>query len=337
MSNIYQVPTQIPGTVGVAPNQKFCVFGDNLATVTTAGYLNQIDLQSNPVSTTDVICAFYNFDLNTSVGIYAEFSVAINGQGVITLSQTGASGSGTVNAGSINQMAWYAANGTAVSGLATANNGVLVTSGAGVPSVSTTLPTGLAMQTPASIVLTNGTGLPVTGLAVGANSAMVVTNSSGVASATASMTNLQVVGGITGGTPKPFTLVAGDGVTITQDNGASTITVSATGFAWSDVVGTTQQMVVNKGYVASNASLVTLTLPATSAIGDRIAVQDSGLGGWTIAQNAGQTIRSNGNSSTTGVAGSLSSGQPFDVVYLLCTVANTEWAYNGGFGNYVYA
>jgi hypothetical protein len=42
-----------------------------------------------------------------------------------------------------------------------ANNGVLVTNGSGVPSISTTLPNGLAMGTPASITLTNGTGLPI--------------------------------------------------------------------------------------------------------------------------------------------------------------------------------
>lgn len=55
---------------------------------------------------------------------------------------------GTVNAGSINQLAWYAANGTTVSGLATANNGVLVTSAGGVPSISSTLPAGLTITTP---------------------------------------------------------------------------------------------------------------------------------------------------------------------------------------------
>lgn len=49
--------------------------------------------------------------------------------------------SGSVNAGLINQVAYYAASGNAVSGLATANNGTLITSGAGVPSISSTLPT----------------------------------------------------------------------------------------------------------------------------------------------------------------------------------------------------
>ena len=84
-----------------------------------------------------------------------------NASGSITIANTG--GSGTVNSGLINQVAWYAASGTAVSGLATAASSVLVTSAGSVPSLSTTLPTGLAMQTPASINLTNGTALPVPG------------------------------------------------------------------------------------------------------------------------------------------------------------------------------
>lgn len=47
--------------------------------------------------------------------------------------------SGIVNSGSINQLTWYAANGTTVSGLATANNGLLVTSASGVPSIGNTI------------------------------------------------------------------------------------------------------------------------------------------------------------------------------------------------------
>lgn len=43
-----------------------------------------------------------------------------------------------------------------------AANAVLVTNGSNVPSLSTTLPTGLALQTPASGVATNLTGLPLT-------------------------------------------------------------------------------------------------------------------------------------------------------------------------------
>jgi hypothetical protein len=67
-----------------------------------------------------------------------------NGNGTITIAATS---SGTVNSGTINQLAYYAATGTAVSGLATANNGVLVTSGTGVPSISTNLPTAVTIGT----------------------------------------------------------------------------------------------------------------------------------------------------------------------------------------------
>jgi hypothetical protein len=46
-----------------------------------------------------------------------------------------AEGSGVVSSGTINELAYYAATGDVVSGLATANNGLLVTDGSGVPSI----------------------------------------------------------------------------------------------------------------------------------------------------------------------------------------------------------
>jgi hypothetical protein len=49
-------------------------------------------------------------------------------------------GGGTVSAGTANQLAYYASTGTVVSGLASAANGVLVTDGGSVPSISSTLP-----------------------------------------------------------------------------------------------------------------------------------------------------------------------------------------------------
>ncbi len=58
----------------------------------------------------------------------------------------------------------YSNGANTVQGLTTAANGVLVTSGTSVPSISTTLPDSLAMGTPASLTLTNATGLPLSGL-----------------------------------------------------------------------------------------------------------------------------------------------------------------------------
>ncbi len=56
-----------------------------------------------------------------------------------------ASASGSVNAGTINDLAYYAATGSTVSPLTTANDGTLITSATGVPSISSTLPA--AVQT----------------------------------------------------------------------------------------------------------------------------------------------------------------------------------------------
>lgn len=64
------------------------------------------------------------------------------GAGTITINSTAA---GTVNSGTANQLAYYATTGTAVSGLTSGNNGILVTSGAGVPSIATTFGQGLAV------------------------------------------------------------------------------------------------------------------------------------------------------------------------------------------------
>lgn len=69
----------------------------------------------------------------------------------------------------------YASSANVVTGLATANNGVLITSVGGVPSISSTLPSGIAatnmslttpaLGTPSSGVLTNATGYTVANLA----------------------------------------------------------------------------------------------------------------------------------------------------------------------------
>lgn len=87
MSNplIYQLPTPSVSSVGISPNFKFMVSGDDLTSLTTPGYLNQIDLQSNPISTTDILQVLYNFNNHSQSGDYGAFAVSIN-DGIITLS-----------------------------------------------------------------------------------------------------------------------------------------------------------------------------------------------------------------------------------------------------------
>lgn len=146
-------------------------------------------------------------------------------------------------------------------------------------------------------------------------------------------TNGQIPIGSTGADPVLATITAGSGVTVT--NGAGTITIASTGggLAWVDVTGTTQAMAVNTGYTANNASLVTLTLPSTAAYGSILAVVGKGAGGWKIAQNAGQTIHFGFVNTTTGTGGSLASTNQYDVVYLVCSTASTDFVVTNSIGN----
>jgi len=144
-------------------------------------------------------------------------------------------------------------------------------------------------------------------------------------------TNGQVLIGSTGNAPVLANLSAGTNISIT--NGAGTITIAATGLAgigWNNVSGTSATMVADAGYVANNSGLVTLTLPTTAAFGTFIYVQGFGSGGWTIAQNSGQSIHVGSLSTTVGAGGSLSSTNQYDSITLLCVTANTTWTSLGG-------
>ena len=102
---------------------------------------------------------------------------------------------------------------------------------------------------------------------------------------------------------------------------------------WNEVTGTSSAMAVSNGYIANNAGLVTLTLPATAALGSVIEVSGKGAGGWLIAQNSGQTIHFGNSTTTTGVGGSLASTLQYDTVKILCITANTTWVVLSNVGN----
>lgn len=112
-------------------------------------------------------------------------------------------------------------------------------------------------------------------------------------------------------------------------------TQSPDALAWTDVTGTTQAMAINSGYLANNAGLVTLTLPATAAQFSVLKVTGIGAGGWKIAQNANQKIRWLGVDSTVGVSGFLSSIEPNACVTLRAYVggASTFWLVEASEGN----
>lgn len=124
---------------------------------------------------------------------------------------------------------------------------------------------------------------------------------------------------------KTIHLTAGTGVSIVQSGNTITISAVASLLPWTVVVGTSQIMSSNNGYIASNSSQVTLTLPAGSNVGDEISIAGQGTGGWKIAQNAGQLVHMGSASSSAGVGGSVASTNQYDSIKIVCTVANFEW------------
>jgi hypothetical protein len=137
--------------------------------------------------------------------------------------------------------------------------------------------------------------------------------------------NGQLLIGSTGNAPIAATLTAGTNISIANASGSITISsTGAGGFSWNHVTGTSQAMLSNNGYVVDNGALVTLTLPATSAIGDEIDLVGRGVGGWRITYGASQLIKI-GSSSSTVTTGNVASTAASDSLILICTAANTEW------------
>lgn len=205
-------------------------------------------------------------------------------------------GGGTVTSALINQLAWYSSAGTTVVGLATANNGVLITSAGGVPSISVTLPSGLtipsatlssptmttpALGTPASGIGTNLTGIPIGGL---------TGLGTGVAAALAA--NVSGSGGIALLTSPSFVTPALG--TIASGNGAA-----LTGLLWSQIGSTPTTLA---GYGITNALSTSLTNTLIwVGNGSGNAAQVAVSGDCTLA-NTGALICTKSNGTAFGTA-----------------------------------
>jgi len=143
-----------------------------------------------------------------------------------------------------------------------------------------------------------------------------------------------LIGDTAGVSPAAATLTAGAGVSIVNGAGSITISASAGGFTWNEETGTAANMAVQNGYIANNASLVTLTLPATAALGEVVQVVGKGAGLFKIGQNAGQTIHYINSDTTTGTGGSLTAIEQYAAIELVCITANTDWAVLDSAGNF---
>lgn len=176
-------------------------------------------------------------------------------------------------------------------------------------------------------------GTAFTGTAVTQHSILIGGSSSDVITNLGVATNGQLPIGSTGADPVLATITAGSGISVS--NGAGTITISATSalLGWTVVTATSQSAAINNGYITNNAALVTVTLPATAAVGSIVRVDGLGAGGWLVAQNAGQQINVGSVQSTSGTGGSVASTNQYDAIELLCVVANNTWTTLSSVGN----
>lgn len=140
------------------------------------------------------------------------------------------------------------------------------------------------------------------------------------------------IAGIYGVTPGGTKAVA-----IIDSNGQLGSTTDVASFAgsmsWAEVTGTSQAAAVNYGYITNNAGLVTVTLPSTAAIGQRVAIVGKGAGLWKLAQNSGQTVHFGSIDSTTGTGGYLAATVRYDSVEVVCITSNTDWVVRSSVGS----
>ncbi len=151
---------------------------------------------------------------------------------------------------------------------------------------------------------------------------------------TVNLTSGQLLVGTTSGAPVATTLTAGTGISRTGGSGTLTISNTQPSEAWNNVTTSSATMSVNNAYTASNAGVVTLTLPATAAVGSMVQVMTgTTAGGWIIAQQANQQIQFGDVKTTLGTGGSLASTAQGDGVILVCTLTNLAWQLLTSVGN----
>jgi len=96
---------------------------------------------------------------------------------------------------------------------------------------------------------------------------------------------------------------------------------------------TNRSLTANTGLFANKGTLLTLTLPVSSSIGDTLKVSGMTAGLWNIAQNASQVIHFGKSDTTVGTSGYLQSTLARDSVEMVCCVTNNEWNVVSAVGN----
>lgn len=141
------------------------------------------------------------------------------------------------------------------------------------------------------------------------------------------------IGGITGITPGG----AGIEMVVIDSSGqlgSQTIPGGGGGLTWSIKTADLNPMVIDNGYIANKAGLLTFTLPTTCAVGKTLRVTGMNTAvGWRIAQSANQIIHFGTSTTTTGVGGYIEATNIHDSVELVCCVADLEFIVISSTGN----
>ena len=143
----------------------------------------------------------------------------------------------------------------------------------------------------------------------------------------------QLIIGDSTGVPKIATLSAGSNINITNSPGKITIASTGVGFSYTEKTDDFT-MSSGSGYIMNKASsTIVATLPATASEGTTIKIVGKGESGWSIAQQAGQTIHFGSCNTKTGTDGLLASTNQYDCIELICTVKDTDWTVRSAQGN----
>lgn len=254
------------------------------------------------VSTDAFACA-------VNIGTGAAVKTSTFGSVNTTSATTVQSGTGALNITSTNG-ALTVNSGTAV--LAISNDANTTTVNLGTGSGAKTVVLG-STNTTSTTTLNAGSG----GVKLQANTEGAV-----ITSSTSVMTSVTGTAG--------FVLTAN-----TAGTAPSFQAIPANSFPWT-VTTVDATAVVNNGYIANKAGLLTMTLPATATVGQIIAITNINTAvGWRVAQNASQKINLGSSSSTVGVTGYIEATALGDTVTLVCIVggASTFWQATSAVGN----
>ncbi len=227
---------------------------------------------------------------------------------------------GTINPGLINQLGYYAAAGSAISGLATLSNGTLITSAGGAPSISQTLPSAVQGNITSlgtiSSGIWNGTVITGTyggsGVNNGANTATYAGNlnfassftTSGAFAVTQTYTGITNVTFPTSGTlattsqlptPAALTRVDDTNVTLTLGGTPATALLQATSLT----LGWTGTLSGTRGGTGVNNGANTITLGGSIVTGGAHTLSGAFASTFTFTNTTSVTFPTSGTLATT--------------------------------------